>query len=726
LLAFGSPFAAAEQARDAGQFLDLSIESAELQPDNYERYRVVSRGAGRVYLHVTSEVGFQEAIAFQQFSNILGVRTHPRWPTLLRRGADGILSPMMAQLKGFKYQSDQDWVPAIVMADLSSAARRNEGRIQPLTAHQMAQLTEFAFLGYILDAKGMGETVVTPDEVVNNAAGFFFDRDRRSKIKSFRDWDKEDEYRSDKRIFPKEQLRALKSDPNALNQYLDEVGAFLDRLESTVNAKSDSGRPLLESIFDISIEVGPSSGDRKAIFEQLRRRIQQLRGEMQSSFRAILGDSSIVIPKKPFALDAYTPDLSQYRLREVPKGNPFENGWKYHSKDLLWQYAMSSSDMRKRLLNEWQEPAALSFQQEFQGDSAKSLPLDKVIEKFKAHEPLSQAILASREMDRRMFLVGPERYRVGRAKPVDKNFLWYLNQNLPKMLIVVSRNDLEGEAIYRLAKRIQRDYPDRIELYEDLPEYRPGQALHRRDADKIIAEAKRRKVRDVIICELGAFEVPLPPLFQEAGVALHRIDHHNEKETKFSSLEQFAQIFGYQLELPELITAAFDRSGLLGLRDLGFSADEMHDYLAHGGQYRRIRPFLNAIDKQIAHPQDGAYPQNTLFRAEIPAGPLSRYTQPFAYLYYPQMPDVILEGPDRVRFCGSYEQCKVLRAALQGVIEGEWVRGGDMQTGFIGVRPTYARPSAVAQRFENVLTAAHDYDCIKAVTLINVVPGNGR
>lgn len=143
-----------------------------------------------------------------------------------------------------------------------------------------------------------------------------------------------------------------------------------------------------------------------------------------------------------------------------------------------------------------------------------------------------------------------------------------LNSKNAETLVVVPVNDAEAREISRIASQSGARV---LALSGDL--YPHGAKLDESLRDRIVEEARKHRIKRLIISELPEQKPGIEATFWERNLELITVDHHRYKHVDRtnpkSSLEQLSEILGYKLSPTAKIIAVRDRSFLAGLVDLG-------------------------------------------------------------------------------------------------------------------------------------------------------------
>jgi hypothetical protein len=150
----------------------------------------------------------------------------------------------------------------------------------------------------------------------------------------------------------------------------------------------------------------------------------------------------------------------------------------------------------------------------------------------------------------------------------------HLSSKNSKTLIVVPANDPEAIEIARIAKAAGAQV-----MRLDGVQYPHGSRLTAELADQVIKRAKLSQVDTIAVVELPGELFSNESLISQQGFKFVPIDHHSDaiavRAQPFSSLEQAAQLLGYDLGGRSKIIEVNDRSFVTGLKDLGLSKEEV-------------------------------------------------------------------------------------------------------------------------------------------------------
>jgi hypothetical protein len=165
-------------------------------------------------------------------------------------------------------------------------------------------------------------------------------------------------------------------------------------------------------------------------------------------------------------------------------------------------------------------------------------------------------------------------------------------------------------------------------------------------------------------------------LLRSRGHELHIIDHHHypalqlDRRQPASSLEQTAELLGYELNRREKGIAINDRDYIFGLIDAGYSQDEILEIRQFDLEAQGVSP---EKFEQVREAVRNAPVTNGITILKLPfAG--AGFAQDFLVMENPdQMRDLLIlvgDPVDKVRFYGDPEKV----AALADI--GEWLGGG--------------------------------------------------
>ena len=234
-----------------------------------------------------------------------------------------------------------------------------------------------------------------------------------------------------------------------------------------------------------------------------------------------------------------------------------------------------------------------------------------------------------------------------------------LNPN--EITVISPYNDGESRTIVAICQRLGVDV-----RVSDQPW---GARLHLEPQENL-----KSLKRVVAVVEMPSVEYE--QLLRNSGHDLHIIDHHHypalqlDRRQPVSSLEQTAELLGYELDRREKGIAINDRDYIFGLIDAGYSQEEIleirrFDLEAQGVSPEKFEQVREAVRK--------APVQNEITILKLPfmgAG----FAQDFLVMENPhQVRDLLIligDPVDKVRFYGDPEKVTAL-ADL-----GEWLGGG--------------------------------------------------
>ncbi|MFL5815695.1 MAG: hypothetical protein ACJ763_19150 [Bdellovibrionia bacterium] len=148
----------------------------------------------------------------------------------------------------------------------------------------------------------------------------------------------------------------------------------------------------------------------------------------------------------------------------------------------------------------------------------------------------------------------------------------HLSPKNSKTLIVAPANDAEAIEICRVARSSGAHL---MRLNGDA--YKHGVKLSAHLANEIVETAKKLGVEKIAVVEMPGESPDVESVFAKNGFSFVPIDHHSDniaaRAQPFSSLEQAAQLLGYDLGGKSKTIEVSDRSFIAGLADLGLSKE---------------------------------------------------------------------------------------------------------------------------------------------------------
>ncbi len=217
----------------------------------------------------------------------------------------------------------------------------------------------------------------------------------------------------------------------------------------------------------------------------------------------------------------------------------------------------------------------------------------------------------------------------------------HLNPKNSKTLVVVATNDLEAIYIARIAKNGGAHV-----MQLDPNVYPQGSKLSPALAEKVIAKAQELGVERVVVSELPEAESGIEDLIVKRGFHFFPIDHHDHIGTPraqpYSSLEQAAQLLGYDLGGMSKIVEVNDRSHVAGLRELGLSKESV----------KRLFP-PKVSEQEIANfPKFNSSRYGDFYIVKNYRGKFPELIASIALKEWPKSPNVLILGSS-LRFSGN-------------------------------------------------------------------------
>ncbi len=263
-----------------------------------------------------------------------------------------------------------------------------------------------------------------------------------------------------------------------------------------------------------------------------------------------------------------------------------------------------------------------------------------------------------------------------------------INRKNSSLLLVVPVNDQEALTIVDIGKAsgahvlpLQLDHGSK--LTEDIKK-------------QILKKATEIGANTIAIVELpGTSKVEED--IRASGKDLIVIDHHDYQDMKranpLSSLEQVANLLGFNLSSNEMAVAINDRSFIYGLRDLGLSQPDLEGFLSKSSAnfMKNTEASLAAINKYskiIKVPTEKQVEKVYVLSANL--GKIGEIAGALAIQEYPHSVNVLVLTND-LRFSGNPEIKDRLKSAF-GQLEGKQIfgahySGGDPQRSvFWGVK----------------------------------------
>lgn len=691
--AMGNPF-------DFGRFLEawkLSLlvgsNHIPLQMEGLagEHYAYMDE-TGNQYLliPVADRAYFLDHLIATQLSTVLGMPHSPSWPTLIQRGREPVIPARISQYI-FPWVRPalerEPWIPGVVQPLWDRSRVPGYDATQPLTAVQLADLSNFFVFSYVFGLQVVPQPYVTGDRLVAGglAAPFAAYKEGKPIHGTYRNFLRKVNL-STHGAFPVDRLRAIAADEKERTRFFTVVNDFLSRLEALAESE------LLGKLVNLSKRVRGATATR--MLADVKKTIAGIRAEVMGNLAGI--DRGFASPPGRITRDLtpYYVDFSKFDVKWTDSTPQLDAEWKYRAKDFVLHYLVSEDAPARRMEADW----------------ARAL---------NTTDALAVIWDAATQYDSRPFLAYQERYKVGDEASGETYPQWYLNRSIGKVLVVASESDFESQAIRSLTQRLAKQLPN-IMLYPGLDRRGENRGpLQDSEFDAILAFATANGIRNVVVCELGEMGKTRFDLTEAHGMRLIHLDHHRQNSKKRSTLEQFARAMGYELTLDEYVTAIIDRAGIGGLSGMGMTKSELYEYLRRTRQLDRVNNVLDRIEATVRSPATMGPDTSLLLRVAQPeGGRMSAVTLPLAYHYFPHTPHVLIESARKVRFHGPWAVCEGLRGLLEPKLNGKWVWGGDLRTGYVLFTPRdRSTTEDAADQFEATLRRLHPYSCSKRLEI---------
>lgn len=493
-----------------------------LSPAGVDPVQFFTQGSPKIVKKLGTKRGIDRFLALDQFGNALQLRTGDPLSMFAEIGgsllSQGIELPSLPTYPTFvRLESDgflQDkWTRATVqMQNAAPVSARSVSKLTPTQAGEwMGQMMVNQILG--------NQTVLSSPEYIAVAGQHVITPSLGQSFQGYANSAGDTLARYMDQI-PQSRLSALSS--KEAEEAISRLNVYLSRLEK-MSSKD------IEKLFGAYFDSTTHGADYRA---EIKRRIQNARTELiqyftkkYPQFRAKDHLSTLAHVDRPvFHLPAYKASRGVSPSQVI--GTPEHRLWAHY----------------------FHEPSQLA-----------TTPVSEI----------SNLMLEARDRHD-IFYVGPTVDTDYFASELGDPPQTHLNPKNGKTLVVAPANDQEALEICRIARssgaHVMRFNGD---------EYRHGVKLTEPLANEILKQAKKLGVETIAVVEMPGETREIEFAIAKQGYSLIPIDHHSDSHAargeSFSSLEQAAQLLGYDLGGKSKTIEVSDRSFVSGLFDLGLS-----------------------------------------------------------------------------------------------------------------------------------------------------------
>lgn len=236
--------------------------------------------------------------------------------------------------------------------------------------------------------------------------------------------------------------------------------------------------------------------------------------------------------------------------------------------------------------------------------------------------------------------------------------------NLKNCLFLLGGYDLEMVEIKKLLKTQEIDFLDlKLKWGASWLDYKKGASL--KNIEKALDEEKT-----LVAIELDDFP---------KGYQYHLIDHHNEKQSEVSSIEQVADLLGVELTSWQQLAAANDHGYIPAMLELGASGEDIQkiraaDRKAQGVTLKDEKLAEQSIQNKEEHP-------NGLVIIQA----LTSKFSPIADQLYGKVEKLLIYNKDHLNYYGKYKERLEGAKAFESLFESKRTYHGGGPSGFFGI-----------------------------------------
>ena len=231
-----------------------------------------------------------------------------------------------------------------------------------------------------------------------------------------------------------------------------------------------------------------------------------------------------------------------------------------------------------------------------------------------------------------------------------------INPSLSDLMMVIPVNDPEAREISRVAKSVGVHVHELETLH--------GAKLDLKAVNTLIAEAKEKNFKRVVIEEIPGEPLEVEEEFKKAGLELIIIDHHAYKKfsrfNRLSSLEQAAQLLGFSLSPKSKMIAVQDRSFLHGQMDLGVPKN----ILDINAKKLNLKPYEMILEDKVYDT-----PRGKFYVIKYTDDSISSLANQLVFMNYPNPVQVITINDGDIRFSGLPENVEWLKKVIPVLIK---------------------------------------------------------
>lgn len=533
---------------------------------NEEAYLVKDKYGNRSFVSLAPSGSVLNSIALHQLFTCLGLDAMPARPILVKRGKNNLPTLEDASALGGPIATEvknDEWSPALIVPVLKEDRWPTEAEF---TTEMLAESAKHLVTAYIL---GM------------NSATYA--------------------YKSGKLIFlyAEQLLRTLFSQDTPqkrLRHYFSTF--FYGRLQKFTTEEAEAFAKELSRYFD-RLELIEKDHFETVFGPLIDGTIHLTEGQL-NTISATTRQSRLrtVIKSARAEVEKYFHDRIGYNFRSVPfnyrNGNAVEN---FIVSPVKYNFRFSSATTLSIVDPEFRKANAkhLLFAYYSSGKWMKKILFEKWSQELNGTDPVEVLLEDATRWDTTVRMVSSESLGSMARFSLKGPTQFYLDSDAPRTLVVYSNNDQEGRLINEIVKGLSKEVglvPLRLTLGRT-------QLLNSSDVSPLIRTAIARKCSRVVVCELGGIPAVDKVRFEEAGLQLIELDHHNkfpDDWQKLSTAEQLMRVYNYQPNMRQMITAINDRSSIFGFQDLGFTTyDQLERFLTAEGIFDFFSDAANKV-----------------------------------------------------------------------------------------------------------------------------------
>ncbi|MBY0370902.1 hypothetical protein K2X33_09465 [bacterium] len=573
-----------------------------------EKYLLKDQWGNNCLVEVGQTGMIARYVAAAALAAVLGVPHLPAYPILAHRGRNGIPTREQVVASGATpsdYFHGDNWSPGVLIPDNphQKAGDPAEFNAQQAGEHFLLHLTAFLL-------RSAGPEIGKGEDGRLFIANF-------PEIYLRRQVSPKDFFRDTFKSFYREKLKHFTEDQQRF--FIErQLLPFLDRAEHL------QGQPLKEIWYPAAASKAEVEQWPIAVFTTIfELQLKEVRSLAENYLRTRVGGVFSKVSLAKTSAPARVPlwfgfsTLSDFRAETAPIANPVYR--RKNAKKLLLAFHMATTMQQMALTAQW----------------TKALGVD----------PIEALLADATHWDATVAVFGPSKTTGHFVGDGVSNQQFSLNRQAKKTLVVLSDSDLESQAIAEIVEQIGPtvsalpyviESTDRVQFVTD------------QHVTEIIAYAQHRGIKRIVLCEMGGFTQGQYRRLQVLGFEVVELDHHNRGAhnwQKWSTIEQFCELYNYIPDLRQLTIGMIDRGGISALAQLGFDKNDLESFLPMGTM-RGYREVVAQYDNQAPVTDIPFYESK---------GSMGKFTNAFGAVHFPYVRNkLVVQGRD-LKFNGDPE-----------------------------------------------------------------------